>query len=153
MSDAPLIFTQAELRDILAAKFPFAFGMCLDSNYNVPTAASIDVFNRELGAKLLEDYGDKWKEFFDCDNFALEAIVLAYRKHWRARYFDGKGSAQGVAVGLLCFRQNPNDINSGHCVAFWVDSEKTVHVFEPQNRQPLALTIDQCASAFFYFVS
>lgn len=146
-----LTLTAAELRAILAAKYPAAHCVILDATYNVPTADAIAVFNRELSAHLFEQYGDRWQSYFDCDNFALEAVVLACRKHFVARQ-AGNGSAEGIALGLLGFLQTPGDPTTGHCICFWVDSEKQVHEFEPQNRQPLPLSPAQCASAFFCFV-
>lgn len=149
---AVLNLPASELRAVMAARFPFAYGVVLDTDYNVPTPEAVDIFRKELGALLLEYYGDKWQSFFDCDNFGLEAMTLACRKHFIARRAGG-GDAQGVAWGLLGYKTDPTDINSGHLVSVWIDAEKNVHVFEPQNRTDLTLNDDQCASAFFYFFS
>jgi hypothetical protein len=153
MTPTPITLTNAELRAILAARYPFAFGLVLDSDYNIPTDASFSTFCDELAAELLAKYGDRWRDFFDCDNFALEALVLACRKHWIARYQNNHGNAQGVAIGVLGYLTRPDDGTSGHCIALRVDDQRQVREFEPQNRQPLPLTPEQCASAFFYLVS
>jgi hypothetical protein len=147
-----LTLTASELRGIMATQFPFAYGAVFDGDYNVPSIGGVDVFRKELGALLLDYYGDKWETFFDCDNFGLEAITLACRKHWIARK-EGGGNAQGIAWGILGFKLIPEDPTSGHLVSVWVDAEKKVHVFEPQNRKDLVLTENQCASAFFYLFS
>lgn len=147
----PLTLTALELRLLLAARYPAAYLAVLDGTYHVPAAEAIETFNRELAAHLFEQYGDKWQTFFDCENFALEAVVLACRKHFIARQ-SGNGTAEGIALGLLCFQQIPGDATSGHCICFWIDADRQIHEFEPQNRQPLPLTPAQCASAFFVLV-
>ncbi len=152
MSDTATLLTDADLRTILARRFPLATGIALDRDYNVPTDSAIATFYKEFAAELFDKYGDRWQEYFDCDNFALEALALACRKHWIARY-AGNGSAQGIALGILCYRIDPANPNSGHCVNWYIGTDRQVHVFEPQTRQPLALTTDQCASAFFWFCS
>lgn len=141
-----LLLSSTDLADILRMRYPFAQVWVLDKDYNVPTQAAVNVYFKELASVLFETYGDKWREFFDCDNFTMEAITLAYRKHFLAR-FAGKGNAQGVAIGLLVFRTVPTDLLTGHCIAFWVDGDKQVHEFEPQNRLANPLTPAQCLSA------
>jgi len=149
MSDAIKVLSSLQVEIILGVKFQNAKGFVLDKDYNVPSDASILPYLAELREELFAKYGDKWQDYFDCDNYALEAIALAYRKHFIARQ-AGNGSAQGVAVGLLCYHPTPT---TGHCVNFWIDAENEVNIFEPQTRQPIVLTNEQCASAFFYFVS
>jgi hypothetical protein len=146
-----LTLSESEVRAIIAERYPYSYSVVLDSTYNVPTQAAIEKFNSELGAHLLREYGDKWQTFFDCENFSLEAVVLSCRKHWIARR-AGNGSAQGVALGLLCYRLKPGDVTSGHCACFWIDAERTIHEFEPQNRQVLPLTDEQRATVFFVFL-
>lgn len=150
--ETALVISARDLRAILAERYPFAYSVVLDADYNVPSAAGIEKFNDELRAHLFKEYGDKWETFFDCDNFALEAMALACRKHWISRR-AGNGSAQGIALGIFCYRLKPTDLASGHCAAFWIDSDRVIHEFEPQNRQPLALTPEQCATVFFCFCS
>ena len=151
MPAEPLTLSALDLRALLAARYPFAALITLDGTYNVPTPDAIEVFNRELAAHLFEQYGDKWQTYFDCDNFALEAVVLACRKHFVARQ-AGSGTAEGIALGLLGFQLTPGNPASGHCICFWIDAEKQIHEFEPQNRHPLPLTPAQCASTFFVLV-
>jgi hypothetical protein len=152
MNDFPLTLTAVELREIMAMRFPFANGIPLDRDYNVPSETAITTYFKELASELFDKYGDRWQEYFDCDNFSIEALALACRKHWIARY-AGNGSAQGIALGILCYRLDPANPSSGHCVNWYIGTDRQVHVFEPQTRQPLALTTDQCASAFFWFCS
>ena len=151
MPAAALTLSALELRVLLAARYPFAHLITLDASYNVPAADAIDAFNRQLAAHLFDQYGDKWQTYFDCDNFALEGVVLACRKHFIARQ-AGSGSAEGIALGLLGFQLTPGNPASGHAINFWVDAKKQIHEFDPQNRHPLPLTPAQCASAFFVFV-
>jgi hypothetical protein len=146
------ILPASELRAILSARYPFAYLAILDADYTVPSVAGIGQFNNELASHLFSQYGDKWQEYFDCDNFGLEAVTLACRKHWVARQ-AGHGSAQGIAFGLLCYRQIPADLSSGHCINWWLDADKQIHEIEPQTRQPLTLTPEQCATASLCFCS
>jgi hypothetical protein len=136
-----------DLHEILLARYPGAARFILDRDYNVPTDAAFALFKQELADDLLAKFGGQWQEFFDCENFALEALTLAARKHWQARR-DGRGNAQGVAIGLLCFLQRPFDGASGHCLNFRVHPDRTVTEFEPQDRRDLTLTPEQCESAF-----
>lgn len=139
-----LKLTQSELRQLLKKRYPSATIILLDVDYNVGTDAAFDVFCHELWTKLLAEYGDKWETFFDCDNFALEAIVLAYRKHYLARK-AGKGSAQSFAFGIVCYTEG------SHALNWRVLPDLSVTEFEPQTRKQLQLTPSQCNSAWFVF--
>ncbi len=135
-----------ELARIARARYPGAYIRCLDADYNIPTDESFGVFCKELARELFEKYGDKWREYFDCDNFTFDALALAYRKHFVARW-NNVGSAQGVALGLLCFRVKPDDWQTGHCIVTRLTPSRQLEEFEPQNRQTYPLTSLQCASA------
>jgi len=150
--DSALKLTLPELTAILRGRYPNAFLRVLDQDYNVPTQAAVDNYMKELSSHLFDLYGDKWETYFDCDNFSLEAITLAYRKHFISR-FRGNGNAEGIAFGLLTFTIKPFDFATNHCIAFWVDGDRNVREFEPQNRLPLPLNPLQCATASFAFVS
>lgn len=147
-----LVLSALETRGLLQARYPFAQIQVFDADYNVPTEEAVEVYKRELTQHLFDLYGGKWQEYFDCDNFSLEAICLAYRKHWVARQ-AGKGNAQGVAFGLLCFRTVPADLRTGHCICFRIDRNRNIIEWEPQNRLNTPLTPEQCATVWFAFLS
>ena len=128
-----------EFQLLLRQRYPNAYIRPLDADYNIPSEESFDVYLKELGRRLFELYGDKWQTYFDCENFVLEALTLAYRKHWLA-YRNGEGSAQGVAIGLVIVD------SLQHALCFRLDSNKRIREFEPQTRETLTLTETQCAS-------
>lgn len=135
-----------ELAAIARSRYPFAYVRTLDTDYNVPTEDAFSRFTGALGSRQLSKFGDKWREFFDCDNFTFEAVALAQEWHFLAR-MRAEGNAQGVALGLLCFNVRPVDFTTGHCIAVRLNAARQLVEFEPQNRQPLPLTSDQCRSA------
>ena len=137
---------QSDLRKLLRARYPGATIVLLDTDYNVSTDAAFEQFKGELWNLLLVAYGDKWETFFDCDNFTLEAMALAYRKHYLARK-AGKGSAQSLAFGMVCYTEG------SHAMAWRVKPDLSITEFEPQNRSELQLTPSQCASAWLVFAS
>lgn len=139
-----ITLTQSEYRAILKARYPNAYIVLLDSSYNIPTDLAIETFRDELADHLRGAYGDKWESFFDCDNFSLEAIVLAYRKHYLARK-AGAGSAESVTIGLLCYTLG------SHALTFRLQPDRSVTEFEPQNRRDVLLTKLQCESAWLVF--
>jgi hypothetical protein len=138
MSD-DLVVSGSELMMLLRQRYPSAYIRPLDADYNIPTEDAFNSYLKELGHRLFELYGDKWQTYFDCENFTLEALTLAYRKHWIARQAN-KGSAESVAIGAITID------SLGHALCFRLDPSKRIREFEPQNRQPVNLTSDQCAS-------
>lgn len=144
--------SSSELWRMLKHRYPFASVFVADGSYNVPTETAFDGFRSELANHLLELYGDKWHEYFDCDNFALEALALANRKHYVARR-EGRGTAQGVAFGQLAFLQDPADPRSGHAINVRLTPDLRLVEFEPQTRKDLTLTPEQCSSASLVYFS
>lgn len=136
-----------DMRSILAARYPRAAIFVLDASYNVPTDAAFDAFRDEFAAHMREVCGDRWQEYFDCNRFAFEAFVFANRKHWLARY-AGRGTAQGVGIGVVCFRQNPSDLTSGHCINWRIRPNKSLVEHEPQTRKDIELSRQQCETAW-----
>jgi len=133
------VITHNELYLILRTRYPNAYIRLLDGTYNIPTEDSFKEYLKELGRHLFALYGDKWQEYFDCDNFTLEAIALAYRKHWIARQ-ENKGNAQGVTIGAIVVD------GLKHALNVRVKGDKSVEEWEPQTKQPVILSSAQCAS-------
>lgn len=143
-----ILLPASQLRAILRVRYTSAAIFIADGDYNIPTDESFKAYLEELRSELLEKYGDRWRDFFDCDNFALEARALANRKHYLAR-IGGHGSAQGVALGSVAFLADPTDAKSGHEVNWRITPRLEIEEFEPQTRRnPLNLTAKQCASAW-----
>lgn len=146
MSDSVIIGVDA-LRELVRTRYPYAFIAAFDADYNIPTDESFLLFLKELSRRLFELYGDKWQEYFDCDNFVLEALALASRKHWTARQ-NNTGSAQGVSIGGIVV----TSLKHALCVRVRSTADGlALEEFEPQNRQSVHLTPDQCASVSVVF--
>lgn len=138
----------SELVALLRARYPYAVHNIFDASFNIPTEASFGAFRDELRDHFRRTVGDKWEEFFDCDNFAFAALAFAGLKHLTARK-AGHGSAQGVAFGVVCFHTTPGDRSTAHAVNVRLRPDKTFIEFEPQTRLDLVLTKPQCDSAWF----
>lgn len=136
----------AELGLILRQRYPFAMQMPpLDASYNIPTEDSFDLFRKELWSTLQE-----WSDFWDCDDFALDAMVLAHKWHRLARR-AGKGNAQSAAFGFLIYRIDPANLATTHAVNWRLDGNKRVREFEPQRTTDLTFTHSQCESVSLVF--
>lgn len=133
-----------EMLVLLRQRYPYAMILPpVDTDYNIPTEESFEVYKKELGALLFDQFGDKWQTFFDCDKITLTALAFAYRKHFIARY-AGKGSAEGLAMGFIRLTLTPGDLTTNHQTCFRIDGSKKVREWEPQNRVEYNLTQQQC---------
>ncbi|RRJ96860.1 hypothetical protein Ga0100231_024140 [Opitutaceae bacterium TAV4] len=121
----------------------------LDSSYDPVPFDDMPKFFGELADMLNRICGDRWKEFFDCDNFALAAVFLASWKHYKSRW-DGYGKGEGCPIGVLCYRTDPTDPTTGHAVnvAF---TDRGLFVFEPQRREFFSLNQAQKDSAWLVY--
>lgn len=144
--DAAVSVSSAELGLLLRQRYPFAMQMPpLDATYNIPTEESFDAFRKELWSRL-----EHWADFWDCDDFALDAMVLARQWHRLARRAD-KGNAQSVAFGFIIYRIDPANLATTHAVNWRLDGNKRVREFEPQRVSDLQFTQAQCESTSLVF--
>jgi hypothetical protein len=150
--DSALTIPGLEMYLLLLQRYPNAFiPTTADAVYHVATEAAFDKFRDELSTYLFNMFGNKWYTFQDCDDFSIHALSLAYQKQFRAR-FDGKGSADGIAFGMIRGLMDPNDPKTMHQFNFRVDGNKKIREFEPQTCKDMVLTQAQCEKVNLLYI-
>ncbi|KAF0093446.1 MAG: hypothetical protein E1N59_2847 [Puniceicoccaceae bacterium 5H] len=140
-----LMLTSGQITEELRAVYPHVDIYALDATYNVVSRAAVDAYNEELSQMLFAAGALRWSEQFDCEDFAACAWALAKQKHLAAARHQGD-LAQGVAVGMLCYRldgapHRGHAINIIRTVGGWM-------TYEPQTRRWTTLNPAENASAW-----
>ncbi|AHF94016.1 hypothetical protein OPIT5_03775 [Opitutaceae bacterium TAV5] len=143
------MITAQQLHDQTRAVFPNAQVSVLDASYDPVPLDGTGQFFGELEDMLNKVCGDAWKDYYDCDNFALAAVFLGAWKHYRARLLN-LGSGQGCPIGILCYRTDPANPATGHAVNV-VYTDRGLFVFEPQRREFFSLSQAQKDSAWLVY--
>lgn len=102
MSDQLFTLSRVRAFELLRKDFPGAQVVLQDNSYNVVTEESVVSFASELREDLRAN-GYHYSRRWDCDDFALQALALARRKHAEAARQGFVGLAEGPLVGLLHF--------------------------------------------------
>lgn len=117
--------TSEELRQVIKETFPFARINIADSSYAVPQIDWItgDFYNKLFLPWTETNNLNKWKETWDCDNFAYLFFVFSQICHAKSNRPE-----EGLAVGVMYYA---TDDGGGHAINFAV-SKGEVKTIEPQ---------------------
>ena len=127
-----------DLRARLLERYPLSYlnAQILDATFEPLPLADLATFGDELATQLWCDLPDGWKDYSDCDNFAMEAQALACRKHFQARHqFTGKG--EGVAFGQITYTRDAGGI---HRINVLLGDDGDLHEYEPQQQRVVTLS-------------
>jgi len=85
------------------------------------------------------------QDSFDCDDFALTAVVLARREHFHLTREDRPVT---ILFGEFYYIQDGG--TEGHAINCFITPDKRVNFFEPQKNQIIHLTENEIKSCFFW---
>jgi hypothetical protein len=142
-----LVLTEELMHAELAQAFPNAVAACSDKSYAVVARESVAALGTFLGRTLFGFRVVGWESYFDCDDYARLAHVLACIMHRKARE-SGKGvNAEAPAFGQVWYEQG---LRNSHAVN-WVMTEQGIEMWEPQNQRFIAATAEERESAWQVF--
>lgn len=136
-------------RDEIAAWFP-ANWTCLTNfgalTYAVPTLAWIQgpcyaAFRNRYWAENLSRWTVRW----ECRDFA-RAFACFAQECWATT--QAASLEDGVAVGEIWFRPDPNDLTKGHAICP-IFTENGLQYLEPQTGKLWPMSPEQLASRYF----
>lgn len=142
------VLTSVKLSEELHEMFPgvkaWAFS---DTSYAVVKRESVGALGTFLARTLFGFRVMGWQTYFDCDDYARLAHVLACIMHRKARASNKGPDAEAPAFGQIWYVQ---DGTGAHAVN-WVRTEQGIELWEPQNQRFLACTAGERRSAWQLF--
>ena len=142
------VLTSDQLSDELATMFPnikaWSFS---DATYAVVARESVHALGKFLARTLFGFRVMGWQTFFDCDDYARLAHVLACIMHRKARASNRGPEAEAPAFGQIWYVQ---DGTGAHAVN-WVRTEQGIELWEPQNQTFLGCSPVERRSAWQLF--
>jgi len=142
------VLTSDQLSDELATMFPnikaWSFS---DATYAVVARESVHALGKFLARTLFGFRVMGWQTFFDCDDYARLAHVLACIMHRKARASNKGPDAEAPAFGQVWYI---SAAAGGHAVN-WVRTEQGIELWEPQTQQFIGATDAERKSAWLLF--
>lgn len=128
-----------------------------DSDYGIPDSNWFqnDLYEKLFYNWLVRNNLPNWKDYHDCDNFAVLLWVfsmICHAKTMRQRRLQGLSTFEGIAVGIMFYTSQgtgAEDEGVGHAINFVATSPTNISFFEPQNGKWLNLTQKEKDSAWF----
>lgn len=142
------MITFKELKKKVRQEFPRAAWKGMDADYLSPKKDWVagDLYFKNFYSWLWANNLDKWKEHWDCDNFAFAFYTFAQVCHARSMDKLKKADrAQGLAIGVMCYKMQ----TGGYHAINVVYTEGELCGFEPQNGKYVNLTQEERDSCYF----
>jgi hypothetical protein len=147
----------SKLNSIIRSNLPDARLRITDGSYSAPRIEwMLDSFYKKLFHKWVKkNKMDMWRQYWDCDNFAMLYFTFAQICHANTQLLNEKkgksGMTQGLTVGVM-FYEIGGDPKKAHAINFVIDKDNIFHAIEPQTGKKLPLTKKEKASCWFALV-
>lgn len=142
------VLTSVQMSEELHKMFPavkaWAFS---DQSYAVVSRESVHALGRFLSRTLFGFRVMGWQTYFDCDDYARLAHVLACIMHRKARASNQGPDAEAPAFGQVWYRQ----ARTGAHAVNWIRTEQGIELWEPQTQAWLDASPEELRSAWQLF--
>lgn len=145
MPSDPHIMSGNDLAVLLHAEFPNAMQHIADLTYARVTRTGVTRLHSFMGKHLWTFRITGWATYFDCDDYARLAHVLAAVMHRKGRRQNVAPDAEAVAFGQVWYMI---DNGGGHAIN-WVVTERGLETWEPQTGRFTDLSRDERRSAWY----
>jgi hypothetical protein len=129
-----------------------------DSTYGCPNSSWIKYNLYRSYSNWLWNQGlYEWKEYFDCDDYAILFKVfchICHAKTQKIRQKQGLPTYESIAVGVMYYKSygtGAEQAGIGHAINCII-TENGMEFFEPQNGTFLNLTEKEKNSCFFVYM-